>query len=348
VSYVQRSLLTEDDVVVKANRFITAKYDWTPLEHRVVALLIAQLRKNDARFGTQRVYIADVIRLSGSTSKDLYHRGEEICQKLLSQRIELRTETEDGRRLYEGYNLMSSCRYVEGSGYILAKFNDDMKPLLLELKRRFTMYNLQFLMRLNSQYSVRLYEFIKMREGLGFFRVSIQELRERLVLEQKYTRSFSDLRKHVIEKARVEIKEKCDRYFTYHVERRGRTPVNVVFMVHENEDVRPLLSEEEIDNLEVRAGSSQAEWRRASEGLARRRVGHPTPRSKQDFHLEGFEMFLADRTQEELGQISSKRLKQMRVQAEATVDRQHPDAAASYRASQVHLVMTRLWKASSR
>jgi plasmid replication initiation protein len=328
------ALLPENNLVVKANRFITAKYDWTPMEHRIVAMLIAQLRRDDASFATQKVHIADLIKLSGSNSKDLYARGEEICQKLLSQTIEVRAQTEDGRRLYEGYNLMSSCRYVEGSGHILAKFNDDMKPFLLELRRRFTMYRLQFLMRLNSQYSARLYEFIKMREDLGFFRISIKEFREHLCLETKYTRSFADLKAHVIEKAREEIKAKCDRYFTYYVERKGRTPVRLTFMIHENEDVRPPLSEEEIGDIEVEASDDQgAAFRRASE--AARDATRP--------RLEGYEMFLTDRTQEELASLSAKDLRALREEAEAAVDRRHPDAAASYRAAQVHLVMTRLW-----
>jgi hypothetical protein len=121
---------------------------------------------------------------------------------------------------------------VEGSGYIEAKFNDDMKPFLLQLKRQFTMYRLQNFMQLSSQHSMRVYELIKMQEGLRYLCVSVEELREVLCCEHTYDR-FSDFKRYVLERARTEIADTCDIYFTYKVERDGRTPVRVHLLIHQ-------------------------------------------------------------------------------------------------------------------
>jgi len=225
----------EDDIVVKANQLIRGRINWTKLEHRVVAMLVAQLKREDDAFEMQRVHISDLMDLSGTSSRDIYNRAEEVCRKLLNQKVHVRTRTDDGRRMYQGYNCLSTCRYVEGSGYIEAKFNDDMKPFLLQLKRQFTMYRLQNFMQLGSQHSMRMYELIKMREGLRHLCVSVEELREVLCCEHTYKR-FSDFRRHVLERARTEIKDTCDAYYTYMVERDGRTPVRVRFLIHRHEE----------------------------------------------------------------------------------------------------------------
>ncbi len=222
----------EGDIVVKANHLIRGRINWTKMEHRVVAMLVAQLKQEDESFEMQRVHISDLMDMAQVSSRDIYDRAEEVCRKLLNQKVHVRTSTDDGRRVYQGYNCLSTCRYVEGSGYIEAKFNDDMKPFLLQLKRQFTMYRLQNFMRLSSQHSMRMYELIKMREGLRHLCLSVEELREVLCCEHTYDR-FSDFKRYVLERARTEIADTCDIYFTYKVERDGRTPVRVRLLIHQ-------------------------------------------------------------------------------------------------------------------
>jgi len=241
--------LGKSDIVVKANQLIRGRINWTKLEHRVVAMLVAQLSQEDETFEMQRVHISELMDMAQVSSHDIYNRAEEVCRKLLNQKVHVRTRTDDGRRMYQGYNCLSTCRYVEGSGYIEAKFNDDMKPFLLQLKRQFTMYRLQNFMQLGSQHSMRVYELIKMQEGLRHLCLSVEELREVLCCKHTYGR-FSDFRRHVLERARTEIKDTCDTYYTYTVERDGRTPVRVRFLIHRwDETGTPPLVEREEDVL---------------------------------------------------------------------------------------------------
>jgi plasmid replication initiation protein len=235
----------EGDIVVKANQLIRGRINWTKLEHRVVAMLVAQLKQEDESFEMQQVHITDLMDMAQISSRDIYDRAEEVCRKLLNQKVHVRTSTEDGRRVYQGYNCLSTCRYVEGSGYIEAKFNDDMKPFLLQLKRQFTMYRLQNFMQLSSQHSMRVYELIKMREGLRYLCVSVEELREVLCCEHTYDR-FSDFKRYVLERARTEIADTCDIYFTYKVERDGRTPVRVHLLIHQRENQESENQESEV------------------------------------------------------------------------------------------------------
>ncbi len=304
----------KDTRVVKSNRLVQSQMNWTKLEHRVVAMLIAQLKKDDQKFEEQRVYIKDIADLSGRSGKSLYNQAEEICQKLLDQKIHVRRQTEDGRRRYKGYNCMSSCEYIEGSGYIEAKFNDDMRPLLLRLKKRFTQYNLKCFMRLSSQHSMRIYELLKMREDLRFLRIKIEELREILSCEHSYGR-FADFKRWVLEKAREELKEKTDIYFNYKVERDGQTPVRVNFVIKRNETentgddrARLIESEENEDDEDLGVDEGKSE-------------GSPT------FNV--FAMVLDELSQSELNDYSEKEIRQAIDEAQKQTENESTVGAAN-------------------
>lgn len=225
----QPSLFDPDARIVKSNKLIKSKVNWTILEHRIVAMLISQLDVTSKQFDIQRIRIRDLKRLSGRTDGSLYEEAEEACQSLINQSIEVRKTAEDGRRSYRAVNLMSSCKVVEG-GYIEARFTEDMRPYLLRLKKRFTQYGLSRFLKLRSQHSMRMYELLKMREDLRYLRMSVEEVRELLGCEHSYSR-FSDFRRLVIDKAQEELEEKSDIYFTYTVDRDGQTPVRINIMI---------------------------------------------------------------------------------------------------------------------
>ena len=105
---------SETQRVVKHNDLVKARSNLSKIEHRVIAMLIAQLDRDDESFDLQRIHIRDIIAKSGSSSQDLYNRGKEICQRLLNQQIQIQTEGEDGQRVYEGYNALDKIRYAEG------------------------------------------------------------------------------------------------------------------------------------------------------------------------------------------------------------------------------------------
>lgn len=214
----QQSLFDSGSSVVKSNRFIQSKIDWTKLEQRIVAIMVSMIDISDDRFRLQRVNVKDVADLIGRSGKSIYQEIESACQSLLDKKFEVRMEEEDGTRSYAGVNLMSGCFYKEGSGYIEAQFTEQMRPLLLQLKRRFTQYDLFTFAQLNSQYSMRIYELLKMREGIHYYRLSVPELREMVGCEDKYSR-FTDFERHVIRKSQEELSDKTDIAFTYTVER---------------------------------------------------------------------------------------------------------------------------------
>lgn len=224
--------------MVKSNRLVKARTPFTKLEHRVVAVLIAQLEKGQRAFEEQTVPLKEIAELSGTSSPDFYTRATEICDKLASKSIGIQKEREDGSREYQAIPVFEICRYIENEGAIKAQFNDRMGDYLLELRNRFTMYWLPFFARLPSRHTMRIYELLKMREGLGELVISVGELREILSIVDKYDR-FSKVKYHLITPAQEQVKEHTDITFTYEVLRDGQTPERVRFFIQNEFPVDP-------------------------------------------------------------------------------------------------------------
>jgi plasmid replication initiation protein len=301
----------EGKMIVKANKLVRAKMPLTKLEHRVVALLISQLSKDDEEFSVQKLPIRDLHKETDSqTSGDLYRRGEEICQSLLDKKLEIK-RLKDGKRKYKGINLMDSCEYLEGDGYIEAKFNESMKPYLLQLKKRFTMYQVGNYVPLSSTYSMRVYELLKMREGITILRVSVEEFRDILGVEDSYS-SFSQLKYHVIGKAQEEIQEKTDIHFTYDVEREGRSAERIKFFIHQS-------TEDEGDTPKMEDRTEAPD-------------------------IDVMNLFLSDLTQDQIDNLNQETLDALHERAVQKAERQNPDRSENVIQAEAYRHMKALWE----
>jgi plasmid replication initiation protein len=282
-------------MIVKANKLVQAKMPLSRMEHRIIGVLISQLDKDDREFGYQKLHLQELMDRSDFSDESLYHRAEDICSSLLDKKLEIKTE-ENGKRVYDGINLMNRCKYKEGDGYIEAKFNEEMKPYLLQLKRRFTMYEAGHFLPLRSTYSMRIYELLKMREGISILRISVEELRDILGIEESYS-AFSQLKYHVISKARKEIGKKTDISFTYDVEREGQAAKRIKFFIHSDRD-----QPQETTKIEDRTEAPD---------------------------VDVTSMFMSDLSQEEIDSLDSETIDSLHEKAVEKAKRQNPNQSGT-------------------
>jgi plasmid replication initiation protein len=282
----------EEEVVKKANQLIRARHDFTMYEQRIFAAMVAKLDRNADSFPVQEIPISRICERSNSS--DLYRRIDDITTRLVDQKIIVRTTDEDGTREFKKVNVFGMCRYREGEGVLEAQFTEAMRPYLLGLSERFTLYLITIFLRLRSKYSTQIYELLKMREDLGKVEMPVERFRGFLGLEDKYPKFFN-LKSRVIEQARTELKEKADIYFTYKVKRKGQKPVKLLFFIHRNDMV--------VDDLE--------------ESLP---VPEPDGPSEGP-NLNPKKMFMRELSQEELEGLSGQRLDEIYQEARARAQR---------------------------
>ena len=296
--------------VVKSNTLILGRVDLSPIQHRIVAMLIAQLTPDTETFEKQTIRVSDLEKLLQRSHGSIYDEVEAACSGLLDVKIEVR-ERDEGGRSYHGMNLMSDIQYKEG-GTVRAEFTPAMRPYLLQLKRRFTQYNLQYFVRLSSQYSMRIYELLKMRQDLRFYRLTVEELRELLKCEHSYSR-FRDFRRATIDRAQREMREKTDIWFNYKIERDGRTPVRVNFIIKSRDGE----NETTIIRRDPEAGEDI--------GVADSANGSSDTSSSDSPLINVYAMVLDEMTQDQLDSTDDSAIRTAVEKAEEDVRRDNPE-----------------------
>lgn len=308
----------DDEVVRKANELVRARHDFSVIEQRLFAAMVANVGRYDEEFETQRIRVEDICDVSGTDSSHIYRKLDEITTNLLKQVLVIRERDSDGEEQeFDKYSLFSRCKHQKGSGVILAEFDDNIREFLLELQNRFTLYLYPVFARLESKYSTQVYELLKMSQDMGrkyTHTTSVEQFRKDLGLEDKYSR-FSDLKRRVIEQAQEELKEKADIQFTYEVHRESYTPKRITFYIQDNKDV--------IDELEAK---------KDQHGALNQSTG-PNVDAKRLFRLE--------RSQEEMERLSSGKVSRLYERARESVN---GDPDSSYTETMVFRRMEEMWK----
>lgn len=327
-----------ETVVAKSNDLVRGRHDFSTLEQRIFVAMVAQLNR-ETEFPVVEIPLAEVGELSGADTSNLYREAQRLCDNLASRTIGVHDTTdEEGIPRYTSYPCFRFCRHVKGSGVIQAKFSDDLKPYLLQLKEKFTLYLLKVFLRLRSKYSTQIYELMKMRQGLSRVAMSVEEFRRKLGLEDKYPR-FSSMRARVIDQAQEELAEKADVFFTYRVLREGRTPKRIEFFVKENEEVIQQLRDE-VSSIE----GSHAPPQLASGVADDRELGTPTPAEKRERpSVDAKVLFLSDRTQEEIDALAADEVDRLYDEARAEVEEAHAGSSDTYIESMTARKMESLW-----
>ncbi|MCS3679348.1 plasmid replication initiation protein [Salinibacter ruber] len=340
-----------DKVVAKANDLIRARHSLSTMEQRVLVMMVAKLSR-ESEFPVQEIPIHEIADISDIDGSNVYRAAQDICDSLVDQTVDIHDQSEEGNRRYTTYNCFSMCQYEEGKGVIRAKFNEDMRPFLLELKRRFTLYLVTVFLRLRSKYSTQIYELLKMRQGLSNLRMSIEEFRWKLGLEDKY-QEFAQMKRRVIEQARGELKKRADIYFTYRVIREGRSAKEIQFYIHENEEVTQELKEEvsALENSQdttVSRSDESAQQEREATASDSPDQKPSTPvlgaTSTEGPQVDGKRMFLEDLSQEEISSLSGSELDEIHEKARNQAEKDNPDAVSSVLAYKTHSRMKELWE----
>lgn len=317
-------------VVAKANDLIRARHSFSTIEQRIFVMMIARLDRDTEEFPIQEIRLQTVCDLADIPDSNLYGRVDEITSNLLDRKVEVRAEDSEGHEQeFLKYNCYSLCRHKRGSGVIKAKFNDDMRDFLLQLKEKFTLYLVKVFLRLESKYSTQIYELLKMRQDLRHIRLSVEEFRHSLGLEDKYNR-FSSLRKRVLEQARKELREKADVYYTYEVERDGQTPAAINFYIQENEEV--------IQNLQEELAESK------SPQLQRTRQSEDGEVSETPPRMDPRDLFRAGLEQKQLNTVDEDTIEHLFEEAKKQINGQNPEMNSMRRALEIRERMTSIWE----
>lgn len=242
-------------VIVKSNDLISASYQLSLNEQRLILLAISQVRRDQVVDVTQnqlfRVTAQEFSEFTGIHPKTAYRELTAAVKQLYERSLKVMGE--------ESY-----CRWIQrrterekGSGHVEIRFSYDVAKHLSELSERFTKYNIKDAIQLRSVYAIRIYETIVSLKGYkNNFYLSIETIREMFDLKDKY-KLTADLKRNVIQEPINEINNserlKGRLNVTWTEKRAGRKILGFTISFEFNENPDKNKEKKKLDNPDKKA-----------------------------------------------------------------------------------------------
>jgi plasmid replication initiation protein len=213
--------------VTKSNILIESTYKLSLQEQRILLIMASKVQPNDETLKTYRFRAKDFIEIVGNKKgTGFYSYLKEIVNGLQTKILTIK---EKGKQ--RNYNWVITSIYEENEGYITLQFHPSLKYLFLELKEKFTSYQLENVVRLNSVYSIRIYELLKQYERLRKRELTLEELRHFLAIEPTKYKQYGHFKSKVLAVAQKEINNKTDIRFEFVELKTGRKVTSIEFII---------------------------------------------------------------------------------------------------------------------
>ena len=185
----------------------------------VVALRLIMLMADKARqngdFLATRFRVAEYKETLQLSGKSAYENLYQVVRRLMQTIIETPNPVEG----IDMFQILAPSRLLPSKGEFELRFNEQMRPLLLNLRAHFAKIPLPIFFRIQGSYAVRFYLFCKswdpvLNRSPGW-RMTVEELRAWLGLQPgEYEQTFH-IRAAIIERAKDELDEVADVSFVY-------------------------------------------------------------------------------------------------------------------------------------
>jgi plasmid replication initiation protein len=233
--------------VVSSNDLVRAKYSYTLWEKRVFLYMVSQLKRDQTEFPMMRIAIRDLMRFYGTFGKGEYSVIRSVPENIIKKPFYIPYVTPDGERRWLFMSVISAGTQPDmgekrEESYIELQFNPVLAPHLMDLRERFTRYNIRNISELQSVYSIRMFEFMKENEyKKDGFEISVDDLKEMLFMKAQDNdgaevyQLYADFKKRVLMKAQEDLNEHCDTTFIFEERKDGRRVTKIFFKPLKNQ-----------------------------------------------------------------------------------------------------------------
>lgn len=221
-------------IIRKANTLVEGKYHFSIWETRVFTKMLTLISKDDADFKEYRIFLKDVVQDFELKDKNAYAWIKRGAEGLAKKEIRVIRQTPEGEKEFMTHIAIGVESFTKNGNYVDISFHPRMKPFLLQLQSQFLMYDVENITKLQSFYSIRIYELLKQYERIGKRSISVQELKAMLAIENKYTH-YGHFKKRIIVQAQEDLEKSTDITFTFKEVKHGRQVVSLTFFIKKNE-----------------------------------------------------------------------------------------------------------------
>ena len=260
--------------VVSSNDLVRAKYSYTLWEKRVFLYMVSQLKRDQTEFPMMRIAVRDLMSFYGTFGKGEYAVIRNVPENIIKKPFYIPYITPDGERRWLFMSVISAGTQPDSAekreeSYIELQFNPVLAPHLMDLRERFTRYNIRNISELQSVYSIRMFEFIKENEfKKDGFEISVDDLKEMLFMKAQDNdgaevyQLYADFKKRVLMKAQEDLNEHCDTTFIFEERKEGRRVTKIFFKPLKNQPIEDITP-----SLKVILPTSEPSFNKNTEGV---------------------------------------------------------------------------------
>lgn len=223
--------MDNNSLVVKENSLIQASYNLTLVEQRLILLAIIVIREHThnneldyiAFNKPVRVYAEDYIKQFGIKSPSTAYEGlKDACKALFARQFSYQEKRKKGVANVTS-RWVSDIAYIDNEALVEVTFARAIIPLITELEKNLTSYEIKQVSGLTSGYAIRLYELLVAWKNKGVSpKVELGVFRARMGLTpEQYTR-MDNFKRIVLDPAVKQINEQTDITVKYKQFKKGR------------------------------------------------------------------------------------------------------------------------------
>ncbi|RIP26731.1 RepB family plasmid replication initiator protein, partial [Staphylococcus gallinarum] len=182
--------MTGETVVYRNEMNLVPLRKFTSTEIDLFFAMCNKLKEQDSR--TLQIPFDELKHLSNyySRSQDRFVKDlEHVYDKMLNL-----TYTERNGKSFKKFVLFTSYEVNVDEQYLAISINGDLKHILNSITADFTKFELQEMTQLKSTYSKNMFRILKQYKHTGYFKISVDDFRERLDIPKSYR--MTDLNKN--------------------------------------------------------------------------------------------------------------------------------------------------------
>lgn len=224
----------KNNLVVKDNALVSASYYLSLAEQRLILLGIIEARNNQSQDNEFIIHVNSYINAFGVDDSTAYLTIKEACKRLRGRYFTYQRLVNDNLEQVES-NWIQSIAYANNSSYVKIKFTEAVMPLITNLEKHFTSYQLEQVKDLTSIYAIRLYELLISWKQTKKVELSLTDLRLKLGIEASEYQKMVNFKARVLDLAVSQINEHTDITAKYEQVKTGRQITGFKFSFRQKE-----------------------------------------------------------------------------------------------------------------
>lgn len=238
-----------DSIVVQHNSVVDQLALFNINELRLLAFCLAHVTSPTPKDELTVATIKDFTNIFPIDPNSAYAVVSKVMKSIGGKPLEIKVKAENTAEVdrLKFRNWFSGFDYLPKKGRFEFKINPDVQPYVQGLKSNFTSYLLGSVYQFKKAHTWLFYSQLKRWCGAGKWTVSVDELREKMSVDNKYP-AWSDFRKYILSKDLDLINKDTDLDVTFQVVRELRAITAIVFTIKFKSDEAKKEDEENKDH----------------------------------------------------------------------------------------------------